>query len=325
MDAYMIPPFKSNRSSFIELVNGDSLTMAWFSGSKEGQDGVSIVISSLTNDVWSAPDVVSERDGYSNQNPVLFYDEKNETLHLFHSQQAANKGERGATIWHLRSIDGGKNWSVPYEVFSKPGSFPRNRIIRGLDERWIFPMYYTTTDTYYCHIKTLRQDQNPDVDLWGNADFNDSQNREQPSIVRIKDGKSLLRAYMRDRKAQYIYTADSLDDGRTWSKTEKTSLPNNDAGIQAARLSSGRVAIVYNPQRDSRDPIAISLSEDNGITWKYTRILEHEDGSQEFSYPTLLQTRDGKIHVTYTWKRDTIKYSVIDEDWIMNATTIESE
>ena len=37
-----------------------------------------------------------------------------------------------------------------------------------------------------------------------------------------------------------------------------------------------------------------------------------EDQPGEFSYPAVIQGRDGLVHVTYTWKRRTIRHVVID-------------
>ena len=315
-DAYLIPPFASNHASFVEKDSKERLTMAWFSGSKEGESGVAIVVSTYdgVNKRWGNASVVSQRDGYSNQNPVLFWDDANATLHLFHSQQQADKGESESTVWHLEAS--GSGWSTPKKIFSKAGSFDRNRMVVGLDHRWIFPMYYASQPNY-CHIKTLQPGQDPEKASWGNENFVNTDDLVQPTVIRPAKGKPALKAFMRDRNSEHIYTAESTDDGMTWSAAKASSLPNNNAGIQALTLASGRVALVYNPQTTSRDPIAISLSEDGGESWAYTRILEHEDGKQEFSYPSLLQTSDGRIHVTYTWKRETIKYSVIDEDWVM--------
>lgn len=97
MEAYMIPPFASNHASFIEpLPNGD-LVMAWFSGTSEGESNVAIVFSHLknTSDQWSKAQVVSQRKGYSNQNPVLFHGNKTDVLYLFHSQQEAKTASAG--------------------------------------------------------------------------------------------------------------------------------------------------------------------------------------------------------------------------------------
>ena len=84
------------------------------------------------------------------------------------------------------------------------------------------------------------------------------------------------------------------------------------------------------------------MSEDEGKTWKYTRVLEEEDGQQEFSYPSIVQesyydkikqgtkaetetdeescteaAEDLLIHISYTWKRQAIKHTIVSENWIM--------
>ena len=84
-------------------------------------------------------------------------------------------------------------------------------------------------------------------------------------------------------------------------------------------MRSGRIAMVYNPLTRGRDPLAISLSDDGGATWPHSRVLEQADGKQEFSYPTLREDVkvDGLIHVSYTWKRQTIKHSIVTEAWVM--------
>lgn len=45
--AYMIPPFQSNHASFIEVLPGNTLTLGWFSGKKEGANDVAIVLAEL--------------------------------------------------------------------------------------------------------------------------------------------------------------------------------------------------------------------------------------------------------------------------------------
>ena len=76
-----------------------------------------------------------------------------------------------------------------------------------------------------------------------------------------------------------------------------------------------------------RAPLTIAISEDEGETWPYKRDLETDasklpEGDNEgkskgeFSYPSIKQTPDGKIHITYTYLRHAIKYVCITEDWI---------
>ena len=130
--AYMKPPYKSNHAATIEVLPDGSLVGAWFSGAKEEAPGCAIVFATLPAGAkrWSAARTLSQRDKYSNQNPVLYFDNTTGILHLFHSQAPAEAGESESEIWHLQSRDYGANWTAPKAYFDSPGDFPRNRIIR---------------------------------------------------------------------------------------------------------------------------------------------------------------------------------------------------
>src|SRR5207248_9794606 len=101
----------------------------------------------------------------------------------------------------------------------------------------------------------------------------------------------------------------SHGNGRTWSKMTLTELPNPNSGIDALRLKDGRQLLVYNHTKQGRSPLNISISEDGSI-WRAALVLEKIPG--EFSYPAVIQTRDGLIHITYTWNRKLIKHAVVD-------------
>lgn len=320
MEAYMIPPFKSNHASFVVGLPSGERLIAWFSGSAEGQSDVAIVLSRLEagSMQWSQADVVSQRHGYSNQNPVLYFDGAKGVLHLFHSQQPADKGETNAAVWTLLAKDGRGmkgNWTAPAEIFGKAGSFTKNRMITSLNGTWMLPMYYATgsSSQQYSHIKTTKT---AGIGPWGNLDFDDTSYLVQPTVVRDKPGQPALTAFFRDRRAKHIYVSHSADDGATWDKAEATVLPNNNAGIHATTLQSGNMVMTFNPQTSGRDPLAIALSEDGGKTWPYKRDLENGDPSYEYSYPTQYQSSDGQIHVSYTYRRESIKYCIVSEDWI---------
>lgn len=161
--------------------------------------------------------------------------------------------------------------------------------------------------------------------LQGDVDFANPVYLVQPSVVRSPKNETTLISFFRDRKRRNIYRSTSTDDGKTWDEAVALSLLNNNSGISAYVLLSGRIALVYNPTDKVRNPLSISLSEDDGVTWPYTRNLEFmQQGNStdfEFSYPSIIQSPDGVIHVSYTYLRETIKYVQLKEDWIMEGAS----
>ena len=102
----------------------------------------------------------------------------------------------------------------------------------------------------------------------------------------------------------------SSDGGHTWSDAKPTGLPNPNSGIDAVKMRDGRVALVYNPSKTERTPLVLAFSPDDGDTWSVPVALENAPG--EYSYPAIIQTRDGLLHITYTWRRQHIKHVVVD-------------
>ena len=109
----------------------------------------------------------------------------------------------------------------------------------------------------------------------------------------------------------------SSSGGRSWSAAALTSLPNPNAGIEALGLADGRILMVFNPREQGndwwvgRDRLDLALSGDGGHTRRTVATLEDEPG-QEFSYPAAIQTRDGLVHLTYTYKRSHIRHVQLD-------------
>jgi predicted neuraminidase len=155
----------------------------------------------------------------------------------------------------------------------------------------------------------------------------------QPSLVRKKDHTFV--AFLRDNGPhRRIRRSLSDDDGETWTPVEDTNLPNPGAGIEAARLASGKWILVYNDTTQGRHSLAVSLSLDEGSTWPWTRHLERrEPGGGSFHYPSVAQAwvrdapnpGDMPIHVTYTHsipgKGSTIKHAEFNEAWITAGDT----
>ena len=129
----------------------------------------------------------------------------------------------------------------------------------------------------------------------------------QPSILFHPGGQ--LQALGRTRQGR-LFETWSADGGRTWSEMTLTDLPNPNAGTDAVTLKDGRHLLVYNPVTKGRSPLAVAASSD-GKVWSAALVLEKEPG-KEFSYPAIIQTHDGLVHITYTWKRERIKHALID-------------
>jgi predicted neuraminidase len=137
----------------------------------------------------------------------------------------------------------------------------------------------------------------------------------QPSVVQLRSGQ--LVAFFRDATAAHrIHRSESTDAGLTWSPVTQTTLPNPGGGIEAIALASGDLAMIYNDKESSpRDRLAVSISPDEGRTWRWTRHLENTPG-QRFDYPSIVQGRDGLLHATYSYNLKTIKHVTFNESWV---------
>ncbi len=153
----------------------------------------------------------------------------------------------------------------------------------------------------------------------------------QPSIVRRKDGT--LVAYFRDNGVapQRVQVSESRDEGQTWTLAKDTDMWNPGAGVEAIVLASGRWVLVNNDTEAGRHRLALHVSEDEGKTWRVLRYLERDEvanGAGSYSYPSMIQSREGHIHVTYSYKPnslkdktegtgETIKHAEFNEVWLM--------
>ena len=295
---------------------------------------------------WTAPVVASLEAGRSAQNPVLFLD--GGAVVLLHSSQEAFQGQGTAEVRMVRSEDGGATWGAAVPLFTEDGAFTKNQLLRSGDgAQWLLPMYYTprgqsARESQYSVVK-----RSADLKTWEEVEMTGTRGKlVQPSVVRL--GPLRLRAFLRSRAADHIYASDSDDDGKTWGEPWATVLPNNNSGIQAAKLRSGNLAIVFNNLRGDcgRWPLTIALSGDDGATFFAARDLEpsvrlpdafkvgpdfcstpddeypevpgdlYEYVGGEYSYPSIVQDGDGLIHVSYTFRRASIRYVQVTEAWV---------
>lgn len=299
-------PFPECHASTIAETLGH-LVAAWFGGTREGARDVGIWSSRLENGTWTPPKEVA--DGKSPEgarepcwNPVLFQPSHGPLL-LFY------KVGPNPRQWHgvlKTSQDGGLTWSAPGALPSgflgpiknKPVQLPTGDIICPSS---------TEHDGWKIHFERTS-------DLgktWHKTEpLNDGKEFAaiQPSILSLGQGR--LESVGRTRQGK-IFQIWSEDDGNTWSKMSATQLPNPNSGIDAVTLKNQTHLLVYNHTSKGRSPLNVAVSND-GKTWQAAVVLENTPG--EYSYPAVIQTTDGLIHVTYTWNRKCIKHAVLNAE-----------
>jgi predicted neuraminidase len=342
-EAYLEKLFRSSHAAnLVKLQNGDLLCF-WFSGTREGDSNVAIVMSRLAkgSQQWSKTVEIDHQEGRSFQNPVAFQ-LPDRRLWLLHTSQAAGEGQTNAEVLYLTSDDGGQTWTTPRPLFTQPGSFVRQPPVLINQKIWLLPMYYTPTrnitdgaESHYSAIK-LTSDGG---ESWKECKVPQSNGLVQPGVLRFADGHFL--AFFRSRYSDFIYQSTS-ENGCDWTVPTPTHLPNNNSSIQSASLRDGSVVIAFNNNssgvtRDKtggapRKPLSIALSRDGGQTWQWVRDIETGESAgqqkkiadwthEEYSYPSLLQDANGKINVAYTYNRDDIKVVRFDEEWIKQGHT----
>jgi predicted neuraminidase len=242
-----------------------------------------------------------------------------------------------AVIRRRLSTDGGHTWGLVETFMDKLGSFCRQPIVVLSNGDWLFPTYYSvedraTADTGDYSTVQISEDAGQ---TWTEYPVPNSGGRVQASVLELEPG--CLIAFFRSRPADNIHVSHSTDYGRTWSRPERTVLPNNNSSVQAVKLTSGSIAIVFNHAGGSHDParavwsrervpVTVALSEDGGQSWPYMRHIDTGDNfageqnrslNRRCSYPSIVQTRDGLIHVAYSYRgRQCIKYVRFAEDWV---------
>ncbi|WP_394990429.1 exo-alpha-sialidase [Emticicia sp.] len=138
----------------------------------------------------------------------------------------------------------------------------------------------------------------------------------QPAVVQKKNGN--LVAFMRDSgdEPSRVHFSESNDKGESWSASIKTTIPNT-ASVELLVLQDGRWAFLGNDIDDGRYRLSLFFSADEGKTWKWKTRLENVDPNKgSFSYPSLIQTKDGLLHITYSYHvekdKKSIKYVVVN-------------
>jgi predicted neuraminidase len=304
---YEKAPFPSCHASTIaETPTG--LVVAFFGGTAESKPDVCIWVCRDEGGKWSEPreaanGIQSKEVRYPCWNPVL-YQVSGGSLLLFYKV-----GPSPSQWWGMlkRSDDGGNTWSDAEKL---PVGFMgpvKNKPVL-LENGTLLCPSSTENNGWIIQIERTK-------DLgktWDKSSPSRSERKFsaiQPAILSYKGGKL---QFLCRTKEGCIAESWSDDNGITWGPLKETSLPNPNSGIDALTLKNGQQLLVYNPtttdkngQSGPRTPLSVAVSHD-GKTWNEVLKLESEEG--EFSYPAVIQSSDGLVHITYTWKRKLIKH-----------------
>jgi predicted neuraminidase len=307
-------------STIVETSSGVLLT-AFFGGTHEKNPDVGIWISRHAGGRWTPPVEVANGVQYTKVdgtvvrhptwNPVLFQPRRG-PLMLFYKV-----GPTPQTWWGMlmTSTDDGRTWSEPRRLPEGVLGPIKNKPIQLADDSILCPTSDESPVTgWTIHFEKTR-DLGRSWQFIGPIHTQEEFNAIQPSFLEHKDGRLQILARS---KNDVLVTSWSSDSGQTWSRVEATNLANPNSGTDALTLRDGRHILVYNPtkrmpdgQSGPRSPLQVAVSND-GLGWTDIAVLEDDSAQYGYSYPAVIQTRDGLVHVTYTWRRERIKHVVID-------------
>ncbi len=315
------------------------------------------------SDRWSEPFVLADNPGFPDGNTALFIDAKKQLwlfwpVVIANTWQSCLTNYRIARDYQG---DGPPEWHWQGALFLKPIEFTEE-MVKGYQERvkmfpnaplrsataspeqlkerfsdklasrlgWqtrckptvlpsgriLLPLY---TDTYSVSLMAISDDGGR---TWSASKPLAGFGSIQPAVVRRDDGT--LVAYMRENgPVRRIRVSESRDDGVTWGPVGAMDSPNPGSGLDAVRLANGHWALIYNDTTRGRNSLAVSLSDDEGKSWKWTRHLEkHESGS--YHYPAIIQGADGTLHAIYSYfvqGGKSMKHAAFNEAWIRQGDT----
>ncbi len=313
----------SHVASIAELFGG-GLAATWYAGSREGARDVAIYFSTQASEgaPWSPPREIVTRASATRElrryirkvgNPLLFSDAEGRLWLIYVTVSIG--GWSGSSLNVTMSEDEGLTWTRARRLTLSPflnlSELVKNAPMSLSNGGWAVPIYHELIGTF------------PEV-LWLRARSGDlfaTKSRMsagwygyQPAVIPLDTDRAL--ALLRDDdEEKTIAIARSQNAGRTWSRPETVDLPNPDSGLGAARLTDGRLLLAFNDSRQGRENLRLAMSNDEGRTWGRIATVAEQPGA-DFSYPFLLQTSNGDVHLVYTWKRTAIRHVVFNMAWL---------
>jgi predicted neuraminidase len=302
-------------SSMTLAANGD-LLVSWYGGSYESSDDEALYLARRRKGsrTWDPPVLLLRNPERPVGNAVIFTLPDDSVWIIWGRMEAsqplrAHTGWDAARLFYRVSRDHGHTWSqdklFPMET---AGWLPRNLSVRLTDGTTLVPLSDERNNRDLSFFVMTRDNGA----TWSrSADIPNQQSQgEQPAVAQRRDG-SLL-AFL--RTSPRLLATESFDTGKTWTPARATEFKNPDAAISLCALRNGNLLLVWNNNERGRSPLHIARSTDGGKSWSAPLMLESNPG--EYSYPSIMQTPDGKIHVIYTYRRYSFMHLEFNEDWL---------
>lgn len=323
------PPFPESHASTVAETKEGHLIASWFGGTKERNPDVCIWVSRLINGKWTMPEnvangIINDTLRYATWNPVL-YQVPGGDLQLYYKVGPNVAGWVGKVI---TSQDGGVTWSEPRDLPEGYLGPIKNKPVLLKNGTLISPSSTEGSGGWKVHFEMTKNFGRTWIKT---KPINDGETFKaiQPSVLTYEDGSLQILCRTQQRTVGQSW---SYDNGKTWTPMTGTMLPNNNSGTDAVTLQDGRQLIVYNhvlPNdtlkrgKGERSPLNVAISED-GKTWYAALVLEDSRISQ-YSYPSVIQSKDGLVHIVYTWRRKAIKHVVVDPSKLILSKIEEME
>ena len=311
-------------SSFDELDNGD-LYLAYYGGAGEYSSGTVVYGARLNkgSSHWSQPKKIAGNPFRSLGNPVVWQGPDG-LVWLFYVTRFGDTWSTSRIKVKI-SRDGAVSWSDSALLTIEPGTMVRAHPIVLQTGEYLLPIYHETghdTELVGPDTTSFFLRYNPSNKKWSSSKrIRSDHGNLQPAVAQVDDRH--LIAYCRrgggyePTTEGYLIRSESQDGGHTWGKGTNSSFPNPNSAVDFIKLRSGRLLLVYNHNMNDRTPLTAALSSDNGKTFPHRMNIAAGQGS--FAYPTVVQTRIGKIHVTFTsQERTQINHAIFDENDLLS-------
>ena len=311
-------------SSFDELDNGD-LYLAYYGGAGEYASGTVVYGARLNkgSSHWSQPKKIASNPFRSLGNPVVWQGPDG-LVWLFYVTRFGDTWSTSRIKVKI-SRDGAVSWSDSALLTIEPGTMVRAHPIVLQTGEYLLPIYHETghdTELVGPETTSFFLRYNPSNKKWSSSKrIRSDHGNLQPAVAQVDDRH--LIAYCRrgggyePTTEGYLIRSESRDGGHTWSKGTNSSFPNPNSAVDFIKLRSGRLLLVYNHNMNDRTPLTAALSSDNGKTFSHR--MNIAAGQDSFAYPTIVQTEDGRIHVTFTsQERTQINHAIFDENDLLS-------